>query len=154
MRALPFIFNMIDQTPRDELIRLVCPDKYRAWNLLPAREGKAGSIEFRRPPGVSTAKKAKHWIAFTMSFIYLAIRANPSHLSSRVDESIDLDAIRHPDFLEDLLRCARQLDVFAHLDPRLIQVDDVSRLHITMAQPESVAWLRSLNLGYNLENFR
>ncbi|KAK0757400.1 hypothetical protein N5P37_010123 [Trichoderma harzianum] len=132
----------------------VCPDKYRAWNLLPAREGKAGSIEFRRPPGVSTAKKAKHWIAFTMSFIYLAIRANPSHLSSRVDESIDLDAILHPDFLEDLLRCARQLDVFAHLDPRLIQVDDVSRLHITMAQPESVAWLRSLNLGYNLENFR
>lgn len=140
---------MIDQTPRDELVRLVCPDKYRAWNFLPAREGKAGSIEFRRPPGVSTAKKAKHWVAFTMSFVYLAIRANPSCLSSRVQESVGLDSIHHPDFLEDLLHCARELGIDDQLDVRLIQPDDVDRLHITMAQPEAVAWLRSLNLGYN-----
>lgn len=144
---------MIDELPRDELVSLVCPDKYRAWNLLPAREGKAGSIEFRRPPGVCNSKKAKHWIAFTMSFVYLAIRANPSTLSSKVEECTSLDMIHHPDFLEDLLRCARELEIDDLLDPRLIQHDNVDKLNITMAPPESIAWLRSLNLGYKLENF-
>lgn len=43
VRALPTMFNIINKLPRDELVSLVCPDKYRAWNLLPAREGKAGS---------------------------------------------------------------------------------------------------------------
>lgn len=88
-----------------------------------------------------------------MSFVYLAIKANPSYLSSRIEESVNLDNIHHPDFLEDLLRCARELGVDGQLDPRLIQPDDVNKLHITMAQPESVAWLRSLNFVYNLGIF-
>jgi len=58
----------IDNSSRDDVVDYVCPDKYRAWNLLPSKQDGFGSIEFRRAPGVVTAKQAKHWIAFIMAF--------------------------------------------------------------------------------------
>ncbi|KAL8713432.1 MAG: hypothetical protein Q9225_006786 [Loekoesia sp. 1 TL-2023] len=73
LRGLVQAYDYIDNASRDAIIDYICPDKYRAWNFLPSRTGGTGSIEFRRPPGVVTAKKAKHWIAFTMTFVEMAI---------------------------------------------------------------------------------
>ncbi|KAM3538433.1 hypothetical protein ARSEF1564_008661 [Beauveria bassiana] len=132
IRALPVIFDKIDSASRDDVVDLVSPDKNRAWNLRPAKDGKAGSIEFRRPPAVATAKKAKHWIAFTIAFIYMSIRANPSYFSSKVELMQDYEEISHPNFLADLEDCAREAGVNSQLDPRLLQVDNVATLHFSM----------------------
>lgn len=56
-----------------------------------------------------------------MSFVSLAIGANPSQLSSKVENCANLDMIHHPDFLEDLLRCTRELEIDDILDPGLVQ---------------------------------
>ena len=78
LRGLRLAFDYVDSVDRDTIIvDYVCPDKFRAWNFLPSRTGKPGSSEFRRGPGVVTAKKAKHWIAFTMAFVDMAVQLNP-----------------------------------------------------------------------------
>ena len=39
-----------------------------------------GKIEFRRPPGVRDAKKAKHWVVFALAFIRHAPTTNWDHV--------------------------------------------------------------------------
>lgn len=82
LRGLTQAYRYIDNASRDDVVHYICPDKYRASNFLPSRTGGTGSTEFRRPPGVVTAKKAKHWIAFTMTFVEMAIQFNPSALAA------------------------------------------------------------------------
>lgn len=148
IRSLPFIFDKIDEATRDEVIELISPDKNRAWNLRPAKEGKAGSIEFRRPPGVASAQNAKHWIAFTMAFVYMAICANPSKLSQSIQDMQSFEDISHPDFLDDIKRFASELGIVQQL--KLDQPDDIEKLHFSILSNEGKMWLRSLNKGYQV----
>ena len=90
VQGLQLAFEHIDRAGVNEIVRYVCPDKYRAWNFLPCKTGGTGSIEFRRPPGVVTAKKTKHWIAFTMAFVDMAVQFDPSVLPSLVYTRMDL----------------------------------------------------------------
>jgi hypothetical protein len=51
-------------------------------------------------------------------------------------------------FGELLLASAREIGVFAHLDPRLRQQDDPRTLHITMLT--NINWLRQYDNDYDL----
>ncbi len=144
------LFDTIDNSTRDEIVELLCPnnDKFYAWNFLPSRSNGIGSIEFRRAPGVATAKKSKHWIAFTMSFVFMALQSNPAELAAKVSKKKHLDEVYHPEFAEDLLNSAKDLGILPELDARLLQPDDVDRLYITMMSQECRDWLNFLDLGY------
>ncbi|KAI1322547.1 hypothetical protein F5Y16DRAFT_413188 [Xylariaceae sp. FL0255] len=139
---------------RQQIVDIMCPnrEKYFAWNLLPSGDGGSGSVEFRRPPPVATAKKAKHWIAFTMSFVHMALRASPETLAAKIAEAERWGDVSHPDFQEDILKSARELGIDFQLDVRLCQEDDVQRLHFTMINEAARTWLQSLNLGYKFTN--
>ncbi|KAI4189688.1 MAG: hypothetical protein L6R41_001297 [Letrouitia leprolyta] len=150
-RGLAQAYNHIDNAGRDNIVDYVCPDKYRSWNLLPSRTGGHGSIEFRRPPGVVTAKKAKHWIAFAMTFVEMAIQFSPSALATyMVNELPQLNQAYHPDFQEQFLACARRLGVFAILDARLHQTDEPRSLHITLMTSDRLEMLRAIDRDYQL----
>jgi hypothetical protein len=140
---------------RGPLRDYVCPDKHRAWNFLPARESGHGSVEFRRPPGVVTSKKAKHWIAFTMSFINMALRTNLDrlvrrliklHVQRRNPDTVGISV----DFEAMLLASAETLGIRATLDPRLRQLDEPRSLHITMMRPDQISRLRDFDKDYHL----
>ncbi|KAF5253253.1 hypothetical protein FANTH_1849 [Fusarium anthophilum] len=68
-RGLANLFATIESLDRNDIVDLISPSKFYAWNFLPSRTDGHGSIEFRRPPGVIGAKKTKHWIAFTLAFV-------------------------------------------------------------------------------------
>ena len=142
------LFDLIDRSSRDEVVALITPSKFQAWNLLPSGTGKSGSVEFRHPPGVATAKKAKHWIAFTMAFVHMAITSSPDVLARQVASAVSLGEVSHPDFLDDLQRSAKELGVLSQLDARLHQVDNIDKSHLTMMSKSGLDFLDSLNLGY------
>ena len=148
LRGLLEAFDFIDSADADAIVGYVCPDKHRAWNLRPCGRGGHGSIEFRRPPGVTTAKKAKHWIAFTMAFMEMAIQFNPSRLASHIQGLEDLSSMYHPDFVCQLLASARILDIYHHLDARLRQSDEPRSLFMCSMLPQRLDELRSLDSEY------
>jgi hypothetical protein len=84
LRGVRHTFCHIHHASRNDIVNYVCPDKHHAWNFLPSRETGHGSVEFRRPPGVVTAKKAKHWIAFTMAFVDMAMRTDLDLIARRL----------------------------------------------------------------------
>lgn len=141
-------FNFIDNTYRDDIVKFICPDKYRAWNLLPSKLRGTGSIEFRRAPGVTTTKQAKHWIAFTMSFIEMAMQFNPDKLARYKMSNPLLQDLTFQDFETRLLDCARQIGVYAQLDPRLRQPDNPRTLHITAMSEARLRHLQQLDKDY------
>lgn len=49
-------------------------NRLASWNFEHI-EGPCGTIEFRRSPGCDTVRKAKHWTAFTLGFVYQASKA-------------------------------------------------------------------------------
>ncbi|KAM7200877.1 hypothetical protein V8F20_005119 [Naviculisporaceae sp. PSN 640] len=49
--------------------------RYVSWNFQHV-DDPCGTVEFRRPPGVSSAKDALHWIAFTFGFVSEAIKTD------------------------------------------------------------------------------
>jgi len=61
-----------------ELVALINPkvrptdedyDRYYAWNFTNLLEGGIGTIEFRRPPGVTKMDSCICWIEFTVAFV-------------------------------------------------------------------------------------
>ncbi|KAF2707295.1 hypothetical protein K504DRAFT_492803 [Pleomassaria siparia CBS 279.74] len=149
VRGLRHAFRYIDQASRDGIINYVCPDKHHAWSFLPSREAGHGSVEFRRPPGVVNAKKAKHWIAFTMAFVDMAMRNNVGRISRRLPKQHyrrrrAAGTISQPtfDFDDLLLALAELLGVYSIFDPRLRQSDEPRSLHITMMRPDCFDWLQ------------
>lgn len=96
-----------------------------------------------------TSKKAKHWIAFTMAFIWMSIKFEPKRfIKAWTKAQGNNHAVHHPDFQEQLLYSARDIAQFWNLDSRLLQVDNVADLHITMMSQEGFDWLRQKGLGY------
>ncbi|KAF7549500.1 hypothetical protein G7046_g8334 [Stylonectria norvegica] len=141
LRGLVASYSLIDGLSRDDLIDFVCPGKHFAWNLLPSKSGRSGSIEFRRPPGVVTAKKAKHWVAFTMCFVWMAIRFDTELFIAKFQGATNFQEINHPDFQSQLLEAAREIGEDGRLDPRLLQQDDPTKLHITQIGKRALEWL-------------
>lgn len=141
-------FEYIDKVGKDEVIDYICPDKYRAWNILRSKIDGAGSIEFRRAPGVVNAKQAKHWIAFTMAFIELGMQFHPDDFARYVRSNPLLQDLTFADFESKLLVCAKELNIYAQLDPRLRQPDNPRTLHITNMDSASLAWLQRLDKDY------
>ncbi|KAF4633001.1 hypothetical protein G7Y89_g5121 [Cudoniella acicularis] len=144
-----YVCRQIDSLARDEVCEYLCPDKHNSWNFRNAKEGGFGSIEFRRPPGVVDAKKAKHWIAFTMAFVEMAVQFNPAHflhqpLPADEDEAVESSCLHREEKAFDhcLLACAKKLGVYAQLDPRLRQPDNTHSLHITSLSKEAMEWLK------------
>ena len=148
LRGLQYAYDYIDTLGIDAIVDFICPDKFRAWNFRPCRTGGHGSIEFRRAPGVVTAKKTKHWIAFTLAFIEMAIQFNPSFLAGQVQSAPRLSQISYPDFEEQLLACAKRLGVYPQLDPRLRQSDEPKTLHITTMSPRELRLLQHIDPEY------
>ena len=101
--------RFIDNASRDEIIDYVGPDKYMAWNIQPI-EG-SGSVEFRRPPAVTGAKPAKHWIAFTMAFVEMAMQFCPDRFARYVRANPELHDLSFVDFETRLLACAQKLGI-------------------------------------------
>ncbi|KAF2188329.1 hypothetical protein K469DRAFT_703837 [Zopfia rhizophila CBS 207.26] len=156
LRGVRHAFRHIDHASRDDIVNYVCPDKHRAWNFLPARETGHGSVEFRRPPGVVTAKKAKHWIAFTMAFVDMAMRTYLGRIARWLPK---YQHRRHTagttsrptfDFDDLLLASAESLGVLSIFDPRLRQSDEPRSLHITMMRSDYFDWLRRFDDDYHL----
>lgn len=149
LKGLEAVFGIIDELDRDDLIHFVCPGKYYAWNLQPSQEGKSGSVEFRRAPGVVTSKKAKHWIALTMAIIWMSIKFEPRRFINSWTKARGSNyTVHHPNFQEQLLCSARDIGQLWNLDSRLLQVDNVANLHITMMSQRGFDWLSQKGLGY------
>ncbi|KAH7143713.1 hypothetical protein EDB81DRAFT_935112 [Dactylonectria macrodidyma] len=143
------VYRHIDKlSVRDEIVDFICPSKHYAWNFRPSRTGRAGSIEFRRPPGVSTCKKATHWVAFTLSFVWMAMRFESEYYIQQFDKTELPNNGNHPDFQRLLLKAADQIGESVHLDPRLLQQDDPDKLHITNMSQEAFNWLKEQDCRY------
>lgn len=153
-----YVCRHIVELSRNEVCEYLCPDKYNSWNFRNAKVGGSGSIEFRRPPGVVEAKKAKHWIAFTMAFVEMVVQFNPAYflhrpLPANEDESVERSYLHREEKAFDhyLLACAKRLGVYAQLDPRLGQPDNTQSLHITSLGKEAMelaATVRGLSVEY------
>jgi hypothetical protein len=104
---------------------------------------------------VVDAKRAKHWIAFTMAFVEMAIQFNPAqafHQPSLLNRDLEpsgSDSFDSDCFKTYLLACAKQLGIFAQLDPRLYQVDNTRSLHITTLGNEALEWLQQHDQHYH-----
>ncbi|KAK2744127.1 hypothetical protein FQN57_004387 [Myotisia sp. PD_48] len=107
LRGPRSVFGYIDHADRGSIIEFVCSGKFRAWTWRPSRVGGPGSVEFRRPPGVVTAKKAKHWIAFAMPFLDMAVQFNPDSLAHDIEATSDIVDVLHPNFQDQLLCCTK-----------------------------------------------
>jgi hypothetical protein len=158
LRGIRHAFHHIGRASRDDIVSYVCPDKHRAWNFLPARESGHGSVEFRRPPGVVNGKKAKHWIAFTMAFVDMAMRNDLDQISRGIAKDYhrrrEVVSTSRPstEFDDLLLASAQHLGLYSTLDPRLRQSDEPRSLHITMMRPDYFAWLQKFDEEYHLSD--
>lgn len=150
LRGMAAVYRYIDGLNcRDEIVDFICPSKYYAWNFRPSGTGRAGSIEFRRPPGVSTAKKATHWVAFTLSFIWMAMRFKSEYYIQQFDNNTGAPRSGyHPDFQRLLLKAADQIGESVHLDARLLQQDNPGELHITNMSAQAFRWLQGQDSRY------
>ena len=105
-------------------------------------------MEFRRAPGVVTAAKSLHWIAFTMAFVDMALQFDPSTLADRIGSTEYLQELYQPDFIDQFLSCARDLGLNSLLDQELKQKDDLVAQHFTMTSPASMRLLQRIDPRY------
>ncbi|RYP76041.1 hypothetical protein DL769_003698 [Monosporascus sp. CRB-8-3] len=56
-------------------------DRYMSWNFSNVTD-ECGTIEFRRPPGVDSAVKARHWAGFALAFIAQGMATDWRDMSS------------------------------------------------------------------------
>jgi len=83
------VFDAMEQVESVETIQALidCMNPFRsrpwAWNFVPVEgESALGTVEFRKPPGVTTALECDQWITLTMVFVEAAVRiASHSELS-------------------------------------------------------------------------
>ncbi|KAI5458293.1 hypothetical protein BGZ63DRAFT_407578 [Mariannaea sp. PMI_226] len=92
-------------------------DKYLAWNIKPLQD--CGTIEFRRPPGVSNAQDACHWVAFSLGFMSSALSTSLDSARSRTTIPVVPEAKR---YIENGLRIFGR-ESLAALRPELMVED-------------------------------
>jgi hypothetical protein len=69
-------------------------DRLASWNFEHITD-QCVTIEFRRSPGCDTVAKAKHWVNFTLGFVYNAARAGvdwKAHQNEKHPSVADLSA--------------------------------------------------------------
>jgi hypothetical protein len=77
------LFKMLDKVaPSSVYDTLSAGSRYMAWNFQNITK-PCGTIESRRPPGVDSAAKASHWVAFTLGFVVQALAMDWSSLESQ-----------------------------------------------------------------------
>jgi hypothetical protein len=69
-------------------------DKYFGWNFLNLLEVGKNTIEFRRPPGVKSAKECLAWVEFTVTFIQAAVQ-NGNTLTNNIGVAANVQALRN-----------------------------------------------------------
>ena len=153
LRGLMYAFDFLDRsTEQDTVVFYVCPSKNYAWNFKPCMKGGHGSIEFRRPPGVTTAASAKYWIAFTMTFVDLALLHSPQEVADRLDllgpDGMSLSEVYLGNFQEQLNNCARELGVQQLLEDQTASKDDIDNLYLTKITDTALAYLQSIDDRY------
>lgn len=63
------LFKLIDSIKFPQLVHpQFGSDRYMSWNFGNVTDS-CGTVEFRRPPGVDSVGKAKHWAAITLAFV-------------------------------------------------------------------------------------
>ncbi|KAF2802394.1 uncharacterized protein BDZ99DRAFT_370568, partial [Mytilinidion resinicola] len=132
-------FEVIETSERDQIVDFVSPDKYVSWNFRSAKTTGFGSIEFRRPPGVTTTWQTKHWVAFTMAFTEMAIQASPEQFDPPSSQNID--RFPQPTFDTLLMNAAYGIRVNMEIDQALGLYDDARSLHIANITDENLEWL-------------
>ncbi|KZF24818.1 hypothetical protein L228DRAFT_56544 [Xylona heveae TC161] len=66
------IFDRVDATTTmEDIVSLFSPSRHATWNLRNILYQR-GTIEFRAPPQVLTARSTIHWIAFAVAFLELS----------------------------------------------------------------------------------
>ena len=76
------LFQRIDGIKMKQLVfRALGENRNMSWNFGNITS-QCGTVEFRRPPGVQSAAAAKHWAAFTLSFIAQAMSEDWSQKQS------------------------------------------------------------------------
>ena len=67
------LFKLLDKVTPGTVHGLLASDsRYLSWNFEHITQD-CGTVEFRRPPGVDSARKASHWAAFALGFVAQAM---------------------------------------------------------------------------------
>ncbi|KAI9764376.1 MAG: hypothetical protein M1840_008514 [Geoglossum simile] len=77
-----YLFDWIDSFEDEEaLSNAISPTKAVSWNFKNAVPGGCGTVEFRRPPQVTSTEATKHWIAFTLCLVTYSVHCDFSQIS-------------------------------------------------------------------------
>lgn len=77
----------LDALSLNDIVEVVSPDRYRAWNFRPLLDAR-GTIEFRRPYQTLSRDGAQHWVAFTLG-LFAAFLQN-GNLQLPLDDAKDV----------------------------------------------------------------
>ena len=128
-----YLFAWIESFVDEEtLCNEMSPTKAVSWNFKNAVPGGCGTIEFRRPPQVTSTEATKHWIAFTLRFITYSFNCDFSKLT-RKPSTEDLRNAIHwaAEHLGSPLAVLRPLDdIVATAEPNPQEVDKIMELKI------------------------
>ena len=83
-----------------------------------------------------------------MAFIDMAIQFRPDTFACYARSDPLLHDLSFVDFETKLLASAKQISVYAQLDPRLRQPDNPRTLHITMMTQDVLRWLQEHDADY------
>ena len=83
-----------------------------------------------------------------MAFIEMGMQFSPDPFACYVQSNPVFQDLSFADFETKLLASARQLNVYAQLDPRLRQTDNPRTLHITTMNERSLRWLQQKDKDY------
>jgi hypothetical protein len=77
-------------------------DRYYGWNFTNLTENGIGTVEYRRPPGVTTSHFCKIWIALALTFVLAAQSIDHSDELFQLYPDRDIDGLKR--FLRKVLR--------------------------------------------------
>ena len=147
------LFDWIDSFRDEEtLSSIISPCKHVSWNFKNAVPGGCGTVEFRRPPQVTSAGATKHWIAFTLCFIKYSLHCDFSKMSQLTAEPSSADLQEAISWAASQLGSAstaiRPLnDAVATTQQNQLSPQDAARIRELKDQNESVFARRVGNLS-------
>ncbi|KAK6496909.1 hypothetical protein TWF481_001890 [Arthrobotrys musiformis] len=110
------LFDAVDRfSSADQLIEFISPRKLSSWNFQNLRRTNLGTVEFRRPPGVTTPDETIAWVDFTLAFRAAAMDGGYFQRHVR-----DLEGIHRRGRLEELQGFLSQGATLARCDTAAI----------------------------------
>ena len=92
VQTIEDIFHTIDSCETtDAMIECMNPqdDRYFGWNFTNLRANAIGTVEFRRPPGVTGQATCLSWMEFTAAFVRAAISIQDPTSLLRNQQSVE-----------------------------------------------------------------